>query len=370
MVINLFIARMRAGGAERVCVNLANEWVKMGHEVHVIVLNLDGDVNTVRMNEKVHIHSLGASRMRYAAVPMLRYIRKNKPLFLLVFGNEMGIIVNKLKKYHLIDTPLIERVLNNINVKLGKEEKVSPIIEKYIRKSNAILIDMDYIVAQCNSMAKQLLDYKVVDSNKMRVIYNPVSAELTENVRKLRVERPAKDNKEITFIGRIDPQKNIPHLLQSFKKLHEMMPNTVLRLVGTGHMDEQMKEYATDLGISESVVWDGVRRDMENVYASSDLVVLTSEYEGLPNCLIEAIGCGIPVVSYDCPMGPAEIVVDGVNGYLVEYNNIDQMTEKMLEALNKEWNVEEIIKSCDKFRADKVAEKYIDIFDKVLSERR
>lgn len=368
MVINLFIARMGAGGAERVCVNLANEWVKMGHEVHVIVLNLDNDVNTVRMNEKVHVHSLGVSRMRYAAVPMLRYIRKNKPPFLLVFGNEMGIIVNKLKKYHLINTPLIERVLNNINVKLGKEEKVSPIIEKYIRKSNAILIDMDYIVAQCDSMAQQLLDYNVVDSSKMQVIYNPVSLDLTEKVRSMRVDRPVKDNKEITFIGRIDPQKNIPHLLQAFKKLHEKMPNTTLRLVGTGHMDEQMKGYAAELGVSESVVWDGVRRDMENVYASSDLVVLTSEYEGLPNCLIEAIGCGIPVVSYDCPMGPAEIVVDGINGYLVEYNNIEEMIDKMYTALNREWQVREIVDTCAKFSARNIAERYIEVFNSVLEE--
>ena len=92
---------------------------------------------------------------------------------------------------------------------------------------------------------------------------------------------------------------------------------------------------------------------------------LSSEYEGMPNCLIEGIGCGIPVVSYDCPIGPREIVVDDVNGYLVKYNDIAQLAEKMLACLQREWNEEAIRKTSEKFDVSYIADEYLELFEKV-----
>lgn len=365
MVISLFISHLNAGGATRVCVNLSNEWVRLGHEVHILTLDEPSGNCAGVLDDSVNVHPLGVSRFRYAALPFIRYIRKNRPPFVLIFGTEMGIIAHKLKKWHLINIPIIERVLNNIDVKLGAEENVPAVIEAYIRKSNAILKDMDYLITQCQSMENQLIEYHVAEKDKISVIYNPVSRELTSEVIRLRKERQISSTREVTFIGRIDPQKNVPHLLQAFRIVHEKMPNTVLRLVGSAHMDDAMKAYAVELGISDYVLFDGVRRDMENVYAGADVVVLTSEYEGLPNCLIEAIASGIPIVSYDCPMGPSEIVVDGINGYLVEYNNIHQMAERVIEALERKWDADMIISTSEKFNSKIVAEKYLKIFGEI-----
>ena len=90
MKIHIFIAHMGIGGAERVCVNLANEFAEMGNEVHIVVLNLDNDVNTHLLDSRVQVHPLGVSRLRYAAPAMLRYVKKYRPPFLFVFGNEMA----------------------------------------------------------------------------------------------------------------------------------------------------------------------------------------------------------------------------------------------------------------------------------------
>lgn len=363
MVIHLFIAHMGIGGAERVCVNLANEWADNGHEVHIAVLNLDNDIYTKDLHKGVMVHPLGVSRLRYAAPPMYMYIQRFRPRFMLVFGNEMAIIMNKLKRARMINTPIIVRVLNNVNISLAKEDKVSPAVEKYLKKAQKQIKNMDHVIAQCEGMGKQLLSGGLVDQSKMTVIYNPVSNELIDKVSKLREESGKPDGrKEIAFIGRIDPQKNPADLIEAFARVHEKYPEAVLRMVGSGNLDAQIKELVENKSLADSVIFDGIRDDMEQVYATADVVALSSDYEGMPNCLIEAIGCGIPVVSYDCPLGPSEIVYNDVNGYLVELHDVDALAARLIDALEKDWDVEQIKKTCNKFRVEKAAKKYEEIF--------
>lgn len=363
MVIHTFIAHMGIGGAERVCVNLANEWAKRGHEVHIVVLNLDNDINTPNLVPEIQVHELGVSRLRYAAIPMLKYIKKNKPKFMFIFGNEMAVILSKLRKFHLVKLPLVVRVLNNVNISLSKEDNVSPVVEKYLQKAQAELSGMEHVIAQCQGMGDQLLKKGLVSEEQMTVIYNPVSEALIAKTAK--VDKKENEGSEIAFIGRIDPQKNPVHLIKAFKQVSEKCPDAVLRMVGSGNLDGQIKDLVNELGLTEKVIFDGIRKDMENVYAGAKLVALSSDYEGMPNCLIEAIGCGVPIVSYDCPLGPSEIIVDDVNGYLVPLHDIDSLAEHMVRAIEREWDREAIAATCDKFRVAKVAGIYEEIFTRI-----
>lgn len=365
MQIHIFIAHMSVGGAERVCVNLANEWASRGHEVNISVLNLENDVNTHLLDKRVKVTELGVSRLRYAALPMLGYLRKNKPRFIFVFGNEMAIIINKLKKLHLVDTKVIVRVLNNVNISLSKEDNVSPVVEQYLKSAQKQLRDMDYVIAQCRDMKNMIVDRKLVDESKISVVYNPVSKLLLDKVEKIKEDRKPSDGikTRITFIGRVDPQKQPLELVEAFAYIKEEMPEAVLRIVGDGNLMELTRQYADKIGVGDSIIFDGIRKDMENVYSDTDVVILSSQYEGMPNTLIEAIGCGIPVVSYDCPIGPAEIVEDGVNGFLVEQDNTELLAEKTVIALKQSWD-EEIIKStCKKFDVCNIADIYEEIFN-------
>jgi len=368
MKIHIFIAHMGIGGAERVCVNLANEFAELGNEVHIVVLNLENDVNTHLLDERVQVHPLGVSRLRYAAPAMLRYVKKYRPPFLFVFGNEMAVILNKMRKLHLLNTPLIVRVLNNVNISLSREDNISPVVEKYLQKAQKQLADMEHVVAQCDAMKEQLLEKKLVNGEQISRIYNPVSRDLIQKTMAVRTPFGQRDKnriREIIFIGRLDPQKNLPHLIEAFALLNGKMSHTHLRLIGNGNLTETIKKMVQDKQLSKKVSFDGICKNMETVYAKADMIVLSSEYEGMPNCLIEAIGCGIPIVSYDCPIGPREIVVDDVNGYLVKYNDINQLAEKMEECLKRDWNEESICKTAEKFDVSYIAKEYIDLFEKV-----
>ena len=367
MNITMFIAHMALGGAQRVCINLANEFIKEGHNVTILVLDLerDYDVNTHLLDSRCKIVSLGVSRIRYAALPMVKYLRKNKPEFILVFGNEMAIVLNKLRKFHLINTKMIVRVLNNLNIRLSKEDKVSPVVENYLLKAQKNLKDMDHLISQCMGMEDMLIEGKLATKDKVTTIYNPVSEFLINSVVR---EEKTTDEKQIVFIGRVDPQKNLPHLVQAFAKVVKERPDTKLRLVGDGNSRESITELVKKLGISDKVTLEGINPHIEEVYAKADIVALSSEYEGMPNCLIEAIGIGIPIVSYDCPLGPSEIVVEGVNGYLVTYNDIDELADRLIKALDKEWDPEEIKATCDKFRVKNIAKQYLKVFEMVAKK--
>ena len=250
MKIHIFIAHMGVGGAERVCVNLANELAERGHEVHILVLNLDNDINTHLLNKRVEVHSLGVSRLRYSVFAMLKYIKNYQPPFLFVFGNEMAVILNKLKKLHLTKVPVIVRVLNNVEISLSKEDNISPLVEGYLKKAQKQLADMNHVIAQCSAMGEMLLNKKLVEKEKLTVVYNPVSRDLIRKVKEIRVPNENREDGrtyEIVFIGRIDPQKNLSHLLKAFAFVHERMKNTCLRLVGDGNVTEQMKKLASGL---------------------------------------------------------------------------------------------------------------------------
>ncbi|MBQ8592500.1 MAG: glycosyltransferase [Lachnospiraceae bacterium] len=368
MKIYMFIALMGVGGAERVCVSLANEFVKKGQEVHIVVLNLSNDVNTHLLDKRCKVHELGVSRLRYAALPMMKFIHKHKVDTMLVFGNEMGVIMGHLRSLHLIRTKIVLRVLNNVNISLSKEDNVSPVVEAYLQKQQKQMGKMEAVITQCQAMGDMLLEKRLVSKEKLNCIYNPVSEKVVEGVhREIKYDVPAKA-KRIVFIGRLDPQKQLEHMIDAFALVKEKYPEGILQLVGDGVLKEKLQEKVKKMSLADSVLFEGVRKDIEHIYEQADVVALSSEYEGMPNCLIEAISAGIPVVSYDCPIGPSEILVDGVNGFLVENGNIQMLADKLSEALGRDWDEKAVKATAFKFAPSGIADQYLEVLKKVSGE--
>lgn len=360
MKIYMYISDLGAGGAERVCVNLANEFVNYGNEVTIITLNLVKDVYSQILDDRVKVHSLEVPRIRYAIIPIVAFLKKEKAERILVFGNEMGIILAGMRSVGLLRCKIAVRVLNNIEIEVSKEENVSFFVRRVLKYSQKNLQKADCIIAQCHAMEDML--QKNIGFKKCICIYNPVSSFLVQNTKLVRETNGAR--KRIGFIGRLDPQKNIGDLIQAFILLCKNENNVTLHIYGEGIHYEKARKMTADLGISDKVFFEGVHNDMENVYSRLDMVALSSDYEGMPNALIEAVSIGIPVVSYDCPIGPSEIIVDGVNGYLIPMSDVEALAEGMKKCLNKQWDVNAIRKSAAKFDVKDTAKEY----EKVLME--
>lgn len=181
-----------------------------------------------------------------------------------------------------------------------------------------------------------LENFSQCDSKKSEVIYNPIfldeikkkSSEFSVNMERNMVN--------IIGIGRLFSQKNFPLLIQTHKKLLKNGLKNNLFILGEGPEFKNLEKMVNQLKLSNSVKFLGYQKNPYPYLAEADILVLSSNYEGLPTVLIEAMSLGVPVVSTDCPSGPREILRSGKDGLLVKINDVNEMYDAVMRILKDE----------------------------------
>lgn len=154
------------------------------------------------------------------------------------------------------------------------------------------------------------------------VIHNPVKKDL--------IYKSNIDKNEIVAIGRLNIQKNYPMLIKAFSKVHLKHNDYILRIFGEGNEKEKLKKLCKELGVEEYVSFEGFSLNVHEAIKDSQIFVMTSDFEGMPNALMEAMAMGFPVISTDCPAGgPLELINNGKNGILVPVKDDDILVEKL-----------------------------------------
>ena len=139
--------------------------------------------------------------------------------------------------------------------------------------------------------------------------------------------------KNIVSVGRLHEQKNQELLIRAFAKISDKVEDNLI-IYGQGELREKIEKLIVELKMETRVKLGGIIENVPDAIIGSNLFVLSSNYEGSPNALLEAIALGIPAISTDCPCGgPKEIIEDGENGFLVPVGDVDAMAEKMLYVL-------------------------------------
>ncbi|CAM5206239.1 glycosyltransferase family 4 protein [Oligella ureolytica] len=136
-------------------------------------------------------------------------------------------------------------------------------------------------------------------------------------------------SKTIIAIGRLTEQKNYIHLLKAWEKIYEQVSDWKLLIYGDGEHEGLLNNYIKEQNLL-NITLNESTQNITEVYSKANFFVMSSKYEGLPMVLIEAQSFGLPIVSYDCPHGPSDVITNGVNGFLVEDQNIDKLSEAML----------------------------------------
>ena len=160
--------------------------------------------------------------------------------------------------------------------------------------------------------------------NKSTIIFNSLNPDfLIDRFKGVR-------DKEIVSVGRLAEQKNQELLIKAFAKFHQIHPEYELTIYGEGPLKEKLQNLVKDLNMEEFIKLPGIENDIKTKIYKASFFVLSSDYEGMPNSLMEALTLGLPCISTDCPCGgPKTLIEDGINGILTEVGNIDMLTEKM-----------------------------------------
>ena len=348
--ITFVIGVFGSGGGERNCFNLANNFVQRGIQVDVVAIGLRDERYLKKFDSRVKFISLNQSHFRSALFPLMRYLRKNNPTTVLAFNHY---VATGLQLIRLMPGYNFELYMRNI-IGLTKKYRMNKSfwqtkIAKHIVK--ILLRDVDGIVSQCQDMEKDLLENWSISQSKSVVIYNPVSAEVEQEQRAW-TSVGKKD--QILYVGRLAPEKRVDILIKSFTGLRKSFPQLSLVILGEGELEDQLKKLCTELGVSQAVHFLGFQDNPIKFYQESKVTALPSFSEGFPNVLIESITLGTPVVAFDCETGPAEIIKDGINGFLVPLGDEACFEESLQKALSKDWSFD-----VDKYRQAPIVESYL-----------
>jgi len=249
---------------------------------------------------------------------------------------------------------------NNLTVQYGKWGKIH---RGTLRSSMAVSYRLaDARVAVSSGVADDIARLSCVKRNRFNVIYNPVPPRGTPDdatLTQIEAVWNVSPGARIVTVGSLKAQKNHSLLLQSCARLDH--PKARLMILGKGSGETTLRKLAADLGIAERVIFAGFHPDPTPFYQTADLFVLSSDYEGFGNVIVEALACGTPVISTDCPSGPAEILDDGKYGRLVPPRDPDSLAEAMQKALLASHDHALLMHRAGQFAPVSAAKQYLDL---------
>ena len=171
----------------------------------------------------------------------------------------------------------------------------------------------------------------------------------------------------VIFVGRFFFQKGIGALIDVWKIVHQRHPDWVLDIYGEGELKDYYQKIIDDLNIN--MIIHHPEATILQRYCESSMLLLTSVYEPFGLVMPEAMSCGLPVVAFDCPYGPADIITDGVDGFLVKNRDINEFADRVCQLIeDKELRMrmgQAAIKSAQRYRADLIMPKWKDLFEQL-----
>ena len=168
--------------------------------------------------------------------------------------------------------------------------------------------------------------------------------------------------------GRLECQKNFPMLVRAFSDFAKDKNDVVLHIYGEGNDKDMLQDLIDKLGCGEKIKLMGRSNDLVSVYKEANLFILSSNYEGMPNALLEAMAIGLPCISTDCPTGPSEMIVSGENGLLVPVNDAEKLREAIEFMYNNRDKAEEMGQRArehvaENYRIEKIADRFLEIVE-------
>lgn len=332
-----FLPNLEIGGAEKVTANLLNELDRKKFSPQLILQEKKGyHLGTVPKD--ILIVNFNGCNLFCSFLKLIKYFHKESPdIFVSVFPRfSVVAIAAKIfsgsnAKIVVIEHSIFSRTATNAPTLLRRmvARFIFPALMRILYQNSEAIICVSRGVA--NDITK-ITGLK----NKIGVIYNPIVNPEIYELAKEPVNHPwilDKSTPVILAVGRLVKAKDYPTLLNAFYMILRIKQAKLL-ILGEGNDELKIKRFAERLGISGSVDFLGLQENPYKFMAKSSVFVLSSQQEGFSTVIVEAMACGLPVVSTDCESGPSEIIQDEKNGYLVKVGDSAAMAEKIIKILD------------------------------------
>jgi glycosyltransferase involved in cell wall biosynthesis len=328
----VFLPSLVGGGAERVTMNLVREAARRSVEVDLVLVQAVGPY-LADVPDSVNIVDLGASRV-LASIPALRrYLRRVRPEAMLTAISHANLAGIWAKRLAGVPTRLIVSEHDTLSLATqqakSRRDRVIPyLVGKFYPGA-------DGIIAVSAGVADDLATTTRIPRASIDVIYNPVITPDVVTASRAAADHPWLAPGEppvVVGIGRLTKKKDFVTMLQAFAEVRRDRPARLI-ILGEGPERAELEALVHKLDLHADVALPGF---VDNPYAflsAASLFVLSSRWEGLPTVLIEAMFCGTPVVSTDCPSGPDEILQGGRYGTLVAVGDPAGMARAIIAAL-------------------------------------
>ena len=366
--IFIILPNLGDGGAEKLSLNLFNEWSKLNFDVYFILINNLGILS--KQVPKRKIIFLNKKNFISSILKLRKVLSQNQPDFILS------------SMWPLTSVTVISWLLSGRSGKLFvSDHTILPQSANYEIKYPLLIIKlvmrMTYkyangIIAVSKAVRKDLLNllnYK--DKKNINVIYNPLTTnsklnlKLNQQEKKLSKKIWGNFKFRILNIGKLKTQKNHKLLIKAISKSKNIKKIRLL-IIGSGELKTELSKMVSLMNLKKNILLLGNKKDLKIYYKTSDLFVLTSDWEGFSNVIAEALEYGLPVITTDHRYGPVEILDKGKFGTIVKSKNINYLINAIDKNLKQKHNRNKLFTRSKMFNKKNIAVKYLDLFKNVV----
>ena len=328
----LFRPTLSEGGADRVTITLLRHLNRQWFRPTLVLVKRDGTLID-DIPDDVRVIDLGVSRLRFSWLELATVLRREKPDILLSTSSGGNIIASLA--HAAASDPKPRLILSERSTFSAVRRERRPTWLPVATITRQLYKRAHRIIAVSEGVAMDLREALRLPADLVTAIYNPLVDEELHRQADEPVDHPwfAESTPILLAVGRLVVQKDYPSLLHAFRQLRSTRPVRLI-ILGEGAMRKDLEALASGLEIRSDVDFLGFVKNPFPFMKRCTVYVLCSRIEGLPGALIQAMACGAPVVSTDCPHGPAEIIDQGTSGFLVPVGDPSRLAAAVSRVLD------------------------------------
>jgi glycosyltransferase involved in cell wall biosynthesis len=365
MRILVFLHSFEAGGVERVALRLCKAWVDSGADVNLVLGRADGAMRCeadgltyeILADDKI---STARWETLWMILRLPGVIRRTRPDVLFCAGNSYSIVsvMMKLLLGHKCP-PVVAKISND----LARADFSPPVRWLYHRWLKIQARHIDRFVGMAPPMRAEIAEASGLAPDRIRIVNDPaLSMADIERFSEPRTE--VQQRHRFITAGRLAPQKNYALLLRAFAKIAR--EDDSLTILGDGPERPKLEKLATDLGIAIRVTFAGHVTDLAPWFAKADIFALSSDYEGVPAVIIEALAAGLAIVTTDSSVSMRDMLGDGRLGTIVAARDLDGFARVLDHIRSLALDTKGMRSQAERFTVEKGAPRYLEIFTETI----